>query len=278
MSQTFDGCDLSPILLPDYGFMPVVEKFPYLGDIIARDGSDSEAVQARVEAGGKAFGALRSCIFATSEVSSAAKRAVYEAVVLSIALYGSETWSLTECDLRRLRVMHAHHLRVMSHISRTRMWDEHISTQELGRRLGLESIDTYITRRQLRWLGHTARMDFARRLPRRMLSAWVPHPRPVGAPTMTYGRSIGKALAKFSVGETRWAELAQDRSAWRQMLRTGRAPTAFQPRPPSPPTPPPPPLARTKPSRVCAAKTMAAIDGMRARDAALQQILKPINC
>ena len=59
MSQTFDGCDLSPILLPDYGFMPVVEKFPYLGDIIARDGSDSEAVQARVEAGGKAFGALR---------------------------------------------------------------------------------------------------------------------------------------------------------------------------------------------------------------------------
>ena len=31
----------------------------------------------------------------------------------------------------------------------------------------------------------------------------------------------------------------------------------------------PPPLARTKPSRACAARTMAAIDGMRARDAAL---------
>ena len=147
--STFDGIDLSPILLPHNGFMPVVEKFPYLGDIIARDGSDSEAVHARVESGSKAFGALRGCIFATSEVSSAAKRAVYEAVVLSITLYGSETWSLTESQLQRLRVTHAHHLQVMSHVSHTRMWDEHISTQELGRRLGLESIDTYVTRRQL---------------------------------------------------------------------------------------------------------------------------------
>ena len=195
--------------------------------------------------------------------------------MLSITLYGCETWSLTENQLRRLRVMHAHHLRVMSHVSRTRMWDEHISTQELGQRLRIDSIDTSITRRQLRWLGHVARMDFDRRLPRRMLSAWVPHPRPVGAPTMTYGRSIGKALAKFNVDEARWAELALDRGAWRQMLRTGLAPEAYRPRPPSPPPPPPPPLSRTKPSRACAARTMAAIDEMRTKDAALLRRIHP---
>ena len=274
---TFDGADLSPILLPDGRFMPVVDKFPYLGDIISRDGSDTEAVHARVSAGSKAFGALRGCVFATSEVNNTAKKAVYEAIVLSITLYGCETWSLTESQLHRLRVMHAHHLRVMSHVSRTRMWDEHISTQELGQRLRIDSIDTSITRRQLRWLGHVARMDFDRRLPRRMLSAWVPHPRPVGAPTMTYGRSIGKALAKFNVDEARWAELALDRGAWRQMLRAGLAPEAYRPRPPSPPPPSPPPLSRTKPSRACAARTMTAIDGMRAKDAVLQRILKPIN-
>ena len=51
-----------------------------------------------------------------------------------------------------------------------------------------------------------------------------------------------------------------------------------RPRPPSPPPPPPPPLARTKPSRACAVKTMAKlIDAMHATDARLQQILKPIR-
>ena len=37
------------------------------------------------------------------------------------------------------------------------------------------------------------------RLPRRMLSSWVPRARPVDGVKMTYGRTIGKALDKFSV-------------------------------------------------------------------------------
>jgi hypothetical protein len=69
------------------------------------------------------------------------------------------------------------------------VWDHHITTQELGQRLGIETTDTYINRRQLRWAGHVRRMDYDYRLPRRMLSAWVPHPRPPGAPKMTYGHS-----------------------------------------------------------------------------------------
>ena len=64
----------------------MVDRFPYLGDIVARNGGDAPAVEARVEAGSKAFGALRGCLFGSSSVSRAApaKRAVYETVVLSI--------------------------------------------------------------------------------------------------------------------------------------------------------------------------------------------------
>ena len=90
---------------------------------------------------------------------------------------------------------------------------------------------------------------------------------------MTYGRSLGKALDHFLLDRERWPELAANRAAWRAMLQAGIAPPEFRPRPPTPPPPPPPPLARTKPSRACAAKTMAAIDQMRATDAALQKIL-----
>ena len=109
--------------------MDVVDHFPYLGDMIARDGSDALAVDARIESGCKAFGALRGCLFASSHIEPRAKKA---AVVLSITLYGCETWSLTERLNQRLRVMQAQHLRAMSRVTHKHSWQHHISTQELG--------------------------------------------------------------------------------------------------------------------------------------------------
>ena len=49
--------------------------------------------------------------------------------------------------------------------------------------VGLNAIDFYVARRQLRWLGHVSRMGWER-LPWRMLSAWVPRARPWGAPRL----------------------------------------------------------------------------------------------
>ena len=54
-----------------------------------------------------------------------------------------------------------------------------------------------------------------------MLSCWVAHPRPRGAPRMTYGRSVGKALDTFGLDRNKWPELAADRLAWRAILRSG---------------------------------------------------------
>ena len=120
--------------------------------------------------------------------------------------------------LGRLRVFHARCVRSMCRVSRKHTWLHRISTGELEQRLGLDTIDTYLKRRQLRWLGHVARMDHAQQLPRRMLSSWVPHPRPHGAPPMTYGRSIDKALLEFNIDRRSWPALAADRAAWRETL------------------------------------------------------------
>ena len=60
----------------------------------------------------------------------------------------------------------------MCRVTRTHVWKYHISTQ--GQRLGLNFIDFYVFWRQLRWAGHVSRMDHDVRLPRRMLSSWVP--------------------------------------------------------------------------------------------------------
>ena len=109
----------------------------------------------------------------------------------------------------------------MSRVTRAHVRKHHISNQCLGQELGLDSIDVYVTRRQLGWLGHVRRMDFDR-LPRRMLSAWVTSKRPPGAPTMTYGRTMHKALKKFDIEPEMWPALAADRGLWRETLKLGR--------------------------------------------------------
>ena len=216
-------------------------------------GNDAIDVDSRIEAAGKAFGALRGCVFSSTHINTVAKRAVYESLILGILLYGAESWSNTEVMLDRLRVFHARCVRSMCRVSRKHTWQHHISTGELEQRLGLDTIDTYLKRRQLRWLGHIARMDHAQRLPRRMLSSWVPHPRPRGAPPMTYGRGIKKALLEFNIEQSSWPSLAADRVAWRSTLKVGHPPGFTA-------APPPLPLALARPTRTAAAKTNRAID------------------
>ncbi len=103
---------------------------------------------------GRAFGALRRCLFASSSVSPAAKAAAYEGVVLAILLYGSESWCLTEVLLQQLRALHGRCLRSMCRVTRAHTWRLRITSDELMCRLGLDAADFYVARRQLGWLGH----------------------------------------------------------------------------------------------------------------------------
>ena len=144
----------------------------------------------------------------------------------------------------------------MCRVTRAHTWRLRITSDELMRRLGLDAADFYVARRQLGWLGHVARMDFSR-LPRRMLSCWVPHPRPRGAPRMTYGRSVAKALAVFDISSAKWPALAADRVAWRATLKSGQPPDEYSARPP---TPAAQPLACTRARRSTTTETNAAID------------------
>ena len=212
-AATYDGTDLSDVQMPGGRSMHIVDKFKYLGDYVARDCTDVCAVDARVADAGRAFGALRRCLFASHSISFAAKKAVYEALILSILLYGCECWCMTEVLRQRLHVFHAQCLRAMCRVTRKHTWEHHITSVELMQRLGLDGIDFYVARRQMRWLGHVRRMPMER-LPRRMLSAWVPHARPVGAPRLTFGRSVAKAMDVFDLDSARWPELAADRG-WR---------------------------------------------------------------
>ena len=185
--------------------------------------------------------------------------------MLSITLFGSETWSLTE-DLRaRLHTMYAYHVRGMARVSLKHMREQQISTEQLASELGIAPIGCHIEQRQLRSLGHVSRMSHER-LPRRMLSSWVPHPRPPGAPPMTYGRSVTATLSHRDIDVARWPELAADRNAWRTML-SGETPPEFRPVP----------LSRRRGRRRAAAKAAAAIECARRHDVDLAGYLRALQ-
>jgi len=80
-------------------------------------------------------------------------------------------------------------------------------------------MDTYVTRRQLRWLGHVARMP-PNRLPRKMLTCWVNEKRPRGAPEFTYGRGIYKSLKKVNLSKRDWYGKALDKCEWRRIINS----------------------------------------------------------
>ena len=214
---SYDDADLSDVDLGDGRFFPVVDEFNYLGSVLTRDCRDASDVDTRIKKASAAFGALRDSVFASKTVSSRAKRTVYVALVLAILFHGAESWCLTEAVFQRLRCFHAQCARAMCRVTLKHSREHFVSTASLLQSLGLESIDVYVTRRQLRWAGHVARMPF-HRLPRKMLSSWCYAKRPIGSPQMTYGRGLYKALAKCNIPRDTWSQRAQNRTQWRSSI------------------------------------------------------------
>ena len=109
----------------------------------------------------------------------------------------------------------------MCRVNRCNTWKQRLSQASLEKRLGVMSITQAIRSRQLRWAGHVMRMDFDR-LPRKFMSAWVMHPRRRGRPQFTYGHSLETQLRKANVDLSEWANLTQDREAWRKIVNPNK--------------------------------------------------------
>ena len=179
------------------GFIDFTQEFKYLGSIIHCSLTSEADVDRRIKSATAAFGALKN-IFTNRNIDLKIKGRIYTALCLSILLYGSEVWCLTEDLFHRLRSFHHRCARTMCRINIAHTIRHHISSESLFGRLDIESLDTYYHRRLLRWAGHIARMPLSR-APRMFLTGWVANSRPIGCPQMTWGRTLKKALQRNSL-------------------------------------------------------------------------------
>ena len=136
--------------------------------------------------------------------------------MLSILLCDSECWSMTNAIMVKLTSFYRRCVRTMCRITIRHTIKHRIKTTDLLDQLHIHPIKSYYERRLLRWAGHVARMSTCR-LPRKLLTAWVPHPRHNGGQKTTWGKTLNKALTNNNITTNfqQWSELAQNKPYWR---------------------------------------------------------------
>ena len=99
-----------------------VQEFVLLGSVVPDCSSD---VKRRIALASAAFGRLKKAIWSNKSITKSLKVRLYQALILPIAIYASETWTLKAEDQRKLEVFEMRCLRVLLGISiRDRIPDE----------------------------------------------------------------------------------------------------------------------------------------------------------
>ena len=212
--QEVDGCDR----------LHFCSDFKYLGSKIERQPGCLGDITYRLDKARKAFWSLTKHIWDVKQISLQVKIQVYRACVLSVLLYGAESWT-TAFSCRKK--METFHMKCLRKICKVTIWDQenwHMNNLVLQQFLGVPAIKQLVTRARLRWLGHLARMP-SERLPKQMLFAFLPGD--VGTPNQA-GRRSGKWLSYEQVNDLEsvhvplhaWMHIARKNqgSDWREIV------------------------------------------------------------
>ncbi len=217
--------ETSPFTVDDEGgVVTFTDTFRYLGRVLSSDLTDDLDIQQRLRYAAATMGQLKQTLFcskfALKAMDDRTKGKLYEALVLGILLYGSETWALTTPNRQKLNKFHNSCVRYLCGARRrTHQLRQHTPTMaSLFAKLHVHNMDHYLNTRYIRWAGHVARMS-ENRLPRRMLTAWVDNPRPRGKSHYGYGHWLEKELNAAGVITERCALARGNVPSW--MQRTG---------------------------------------------------------
>ena len=216
MHRTSEAATPIPVLLGGEE-LKVVEDFTYLGSVISSNCSADKEITSRIGKASAAFGQLRERVYLNRSLHLTTKVAVYNAIVLAILLYGSETWTLYSRQLKELHKFHMRCLRQMLFIT----WRDKITNNAVLERSGSLSIDTIIATKTLRWAGHLGRMDEGRLPKITLFGELAGGTRPVGRPKKRYKDQLKGVMKSCNIDPNQFENLTDDRSEWRRVVGAG---------------------------------------------------------
>ena len=210
-----DGEDPQPLIY-DGIEVKFVPKFKYLGSILTKTGDLKPEVDRRRALATSAMQSLSRPLWRHRHISRRTKLRVYNASVLSILLYGAETWAITKSMENRIDGFDSRSLRRIEHIH----WSQHVTNEEVRRRTQQPPATSLIAMRRVRWYGHLLRLPPDH--PTKALLDFNPAEhgwrRPRGAPRTRWLDVVASDLRRCGVALQDAPILAQDRRGWRGVV------------------------------------------------------------
>ena len=151
-------------------------------------------------------------------ISRETKLRVYNASVISVLLYGSETWPLNNTLAARLDGFDSRALRRIEGIT----WSQHVTNKTLREKTQQPPASRLAAMRRVRWYGHVIRLPEDH--PTSTILAFSPQQagwrRPRGAPRTRWLDVIDQDLKSCNVTLAQAQHLAHNRPRWRDLVAT----------------------------------------------------------
>ncbi|CAF3405297.1 unnamed protein product, partial [Rotaria socialis] len=132
-----------------------VDSFSYLGCWACRDQRSDKEVESRLTKSATAFNMLRNVIWYRKTILIEAKLRIFRACVLPVLLFGSEVWSLTAVQEKRISTFYMKCLRTILGLN----LGDRVANITIMQLSGQPSIENLMRRNRLRWVGHANRME-----------------------------------------------------------------------------------------------------------------------
>ncbi|KAJ4444743.1 hypothetical protein ANN_06540 [Periplaneta americana] len=173
-----------------------VEKFKYLGATVTNINDTWEEIKHRINMRNTCYYSVEK-LLSSSLLSRNLKVRIYKTIILSVVLYGCETWTLTLREEHRLRVFENKVLRKIFGAKRDEVTGEwrKLHNAELHALYSSPDIIRNIKSRRLRWAGHVARMGESRNA-YRVLIGRPEGKRPLARPRHRWKDNIKMELRK----------------------------------------------------------------------------------
>ena len=189
-----------------------VNSFVYLGSRVCSDGDIRSEVNIRIGKATYAFNCLNK-VWKADRIYLATKLKLFNAIVISVLLYGCDSWKGLQEIEERMRTFESNCLRKIMKIR----WYEHVSEEELRLRTNQQSVIEKIKITRWKWYGHVLRMS-DERLPKQVLD-WRPEGRRrVGRPKDTWRRTLTRETIQKNLREADVRQKAEDRATWRSFV------------------------------------------------------------
>jgi hypothetical protein len=192
-----------------------VNTFKYLGATLSSDGKSITEIKNRMALATAALSNLTT-LWKSRKIKFKVKFKLYNSLVLSVLLYGCESWTLVAESERRLQAFEMKCFRRMLGISyRERKTNEYVNMQVRSLAGPVKPLLTTVKRRQFQWFGHVIRSTNRNSLSKTILQGSTNGSRARGRQRRLWTDNLkvwsGKTLDQL-------IRLSENRNVWRSTV------------------------------------------------------------